>query len=158
MAQLMNIKNGYEMLSKNLHSVFQEHNRDIFQFKSSEIIEIYKQKISVDEDLEDDLQENISSDEFQAFVQTVIDLCLHMVLSDPQISIPWKNGQGSLINQFDFWEFTKAEYFCIDGFPTEGMPGVVIVPAPLRGNYVYQGLKPAVIVLSKDCIEELEEG
>jgi hypothetical protein len=38
------------------------------------------------------------------------------------------------------------------------MPGVVIVPAPLRGNYVYQGLKPAVIVLSKDNIEELEEG
>ena len=38
------------------------------------------------------------------------------------------------------------------------MPGVVILPAPHRGNYVYQGLKPAVIVLSKDNIDELEEG
>jgi len=94
----MNIKNGDEMLSKNLHSVFQEHNRDIFKFESSEIIEIYKHKISVDEDLEDDLEENISSDDFQTFVQTVIDLCLHMVLSDPQISIPWKNGSGPLID------------------------------------------------------------
>jgi hypothetical protein len=62
-----------------------------------------------------------------------------MLLSDPQISIAWKNGseESSLLDKFDFWQFTKADYFCIDGFPTEGMPGVVVVPAPQRGNYVY---------------------
>ena len=30
------------------------------------------------------------------------------------------------------------------------MPGVVVVPAPYRGDYVYQALKPAVIVLCDD--------
>ena len=34
------------------------------------------------------------------------------------------------------------------------MPGVVIIPPPFRGNYVYQGLKPAVIVLSEDNLED----
>ena len=78
------------MLIKNLQSVFQEHNRDIFKFDIDELIEAYKQKISVDEDLQDDLEENVSTDDFQTFVQTVIELNLHMLLSDPQITIPWK--------------------------------------------------------------------
>ena len=31
---------------------------------------------------------------------------------------------------------------------------MVIIPPPFRGNYVYQGLKPAVIVLSEDNLED----
>jgi hypothetical protein len=36
------------------------------------------------------------------------------------------------------------------------MPGVVVIPPPYRGNYVYQGLKPAVIVLSEDNLEDTD--
>jgi hypothetical protein len=41
------------------------------------------------------------------------------------------------------------------------MPGVVVLPPPYRGNYIYQGLKPAVIVLNHDHLEDpdlFEEG
>ena len=41
----MNIKNGEDMLNKNLQSVFQEFNREIFKFEIPEIVEIYKSKI-----------------------------------------------------------------------------------------------------------------
>lgn len=34
------------------------------------------------------------------------------------------------------------------------MPGVVVLPPPYRGNYIYQGLKPAVIVLNNDNLED----
>ena len=44
--------------------------------------------------------------------------------------------------------FNKNDYYCIDGFPKEGYPCVVVLPPPYRQGYVYQGIKPAVIVLS----------
>lgn len=65
-----------------------------------------------------------------------------MLLNDPEITLslmPYgdRDKADSLTSKFDFWQFFKADYFCIDGFPTEGMPGVVVLPAPYRGNYVY---------------------
>ena len=50
--------------------------------------------------------------------------------------------------------YSKQDYYCIDGFPTEGMPGVVVLPPPYRAGYVYQGLKPAVIVLNDENLED----
>ena len=52
--------------------------------------------------------------------------------------------------------FAKSDFYCIDGFPTEGMPGVVVLPTPLRSGYVYQGLKPAVIVFNEDNLDDTE--
>ena len=43
--------------------------------------------------------------------------------------------------------YNKNDYYCIDGFPKEGFPCVVVLPPPYRSGYVYQGIKPAVIVL-----------
>jgi hypothetical protein len=50
--------------------------------------------------------------------------------------------------------FNKNDYYCIDGFPKEGYPCVVVLPPPYRQGYVYQGIKPAVIVLD-DPSDEL---
>ena len=82
-----------------------------------------------------------------------------MILNDPPITLKVvgqkeRNGLEGFLQKFEFWQFKKSDYYCIDGFPTEGMPGVVIIPPPFRGNYVYQGLKPAVIVLSEDNLED----
>lgn len=46
--------------------------------------------------------------------------------------------------------FNKHDYYCIDGFPKEGLPCVVVMPPPFRQGFVYQGIKPAVIVLADD--------
>jgi len=42
-------------------------------------------------------------------------------------------------SEFDFWSFKKSEYYCIDGFPKEDLPCVVIYPPPMitKGKYIY---------------------
>jgi hypothetical protein len=61
-------------------------------------------------------------------------------------------------DRFEFWMYNKNDYYCIDGFPKEGLPCVVVMPPPYRQGFVYQGIKPAVIVLSgKDCTDELKD-
>jgi hypothetical protein len=61
-----------------------------------------------------------------------------------------------LTEKFEFWMYNKNDYYCIDGFPKEGYPCVVVLPPPYRSGYVYQGIKPAVIVLN-DPSDELME-
>ena len=109
----------------------------------------------------DDFEENVSCDEFVTFLRSAVELNLHMVLNDPPIQLavePWEKmkSKEDTLERFDFWMYQKADYYCIDGFPTEGMPGVVVLPAPMRAGYVYQGLKPAVIVFNKDNLEDEE--
>ena len=44
-------------------------------------------------DFQDDFIDNVDSQEFQDFVGTVVELTLHMVLSEPAIAlnlVPWK--------------------------------------------------------------------
>ena len=87
-----------------------------------------------------------------------------MALNDPPIRLnlfDWNSKINNnevestdLLELYDFYQYSKQGYYCIDGFPTEGMPGVVVVPAPYRGDYVYQALKPAVIVLCDDNLED----
>ena len=80
-----------------------------------------------------------------------------MVLSDPPIEMQLQasvDQQHSELEKFEFWMYNKNDYYCIDGFPKEGLPCVVVMPPPFRQGYVYQGIKPAVIVLTEnDCTE-----
>ena len=90
----------------------------------------------------DDLEDNITSNEFTSFFQVLIELNLHMVLNEPPIYlqlVPWetRSKQSTILTKYEFQMFTKSDFYCIDGFPTEGMPGVVVLPTPLRDGYVY---------------------
>ena len=78
-----------------------------------------------------------------------------MVLNDPPIelfmdSCKEREAKTDLLEKYDFWMFNKNDYYCIDGFPKEGYPCVVVLPPPFRQGQVYQGIKPAVIVLLED--------
>ena len=84
-----------------------------------------------------------------------------MTLNDPPIQLELVNWEQrkqhtDILKKYEFWMFSKADYYCIDGFPTEGLPGVVVLPPPYRSGYVYQGLKPAVIVLNEDNLKDEE--
>lgn len=82
----------------------------------------------------------------------MIKLQLHMVLSDPPIEMQLNatvETKGDLFDKFEFWMYNKQDYYCIDGFPKEGLPCVVVMPPPFRQGFVYQGIKPAVIVLGE---------
>jgi hypothetical protein len=65
-----------------------------------------------------------------------------MVLNDPPISLnveKWENkaSRQSQIEKFEFGMYNKNDFYCIDGFPKEGYPCVVVLPPPFRAGYVY---------------------
>ena len=107
----------------------------------------------------DDFIENISSDDFVDFFRSIVDLCLHMFLNDPPIlmdltSVTERGKKDGHIEKFDFRLFLKSDYHCIDGFHTDNMPAVIVLPQPLRRGYTYQGIKPAVLVFTEEDFEE----
>lgn len=140
----------HDVLYKKLKPVFQEHNRSIFEFDDvAGLIEERYKPVAVqiveahnEGEFIDDLIDNISSPEFESFFKILIELHLHMVLNDPPIRMNLLDEQarrasGDFLDKFEFSMFSKQDFYCIDGFPTEKMPAVVVLPAPLRDGYVY---------------------
>ena len=78
-----------------------------------------------------------------SFLAYWLKLCLHMVYSEPQITLahpPALEYRNSAV--------TKAEdLYVIDGFADENPVYVVILPPPTRNGSPYPGLKPAVLFL-----------
>ena len=90
----------------------------------------------------DDLEDNLSTPDFKRFFRSVLKLTLHMVLNDPPICLSMdaqelRKTKLQLIDKFEFWMFNKNDYYCIDGFPKEGFPCVVVLPPPYRAGYIY---------------------
>ena len=109
----------------------------------------------------EEFEENISTNDFKRFFRAIFKLTLHMVLNDPPIQLSmdsWtvRKQKTCLIDKFDFWMYNKNDYYCIDGFPQEGFPCVVVLPPPYRQGYVYQGIKPAVLPVDK-ATDEITE-
>jgi hypothetical protein len=52
--------------------------------------------------------------------------------------------------------YNKNDYYCIDGFPQDGFPCVVVLPPPYRSGYVYQGIKPAILPVDVATDELIE--
>lgn len=108
------------------------------------------------------------SPDFINFFKAVMKLNLHMFLNDPPISvaamsIKERKQKEGILEKFDFWMYSKNDYYCIDGFPKEGNPCAIVLPPPYRSGYVYQGIKPAVIVIDtatteiKECVRAKQE-
>lgn len=81
------------------------------------------------------MNDNISSEEFITLFKAVVELTLHMFLNDTPITLNLlscnqRKDKENLLDKFDFEMYKKSDFYCIDGFPTEGMPGVVVLPAP----------------------------
>lgn len=163
-------KEATDMLQQKLQSVFKDCSTQIFSFTTEQLKEFIEAKykprckavLEEDEDNDEALdlfEDNVGTPDFIRFVQAIIKLQLHMVLNDPPIelsmlSIAERQAKPDLITKFDFWMFNKNDYYCMDGFPREGYPCVVVLPPPYRQGYVYQGIKPAVIVLSDQKQDE----
>lgn len=151
------------MIELKLQVVFKDFSTKIFQYSDDQIKTFINEKyrpkceliIAADDADQDMLEDNLGTEDFVRFVQAIIKLQLHMVLSDPPIELSMMSSRErqekeELVEKFEFWMFNKNDYYCIDGFPKEGYPCVVVLPPPYRQGYVYQGIKPAVIVLSND--------
>jgi len=104
---------------------------------------LYEEKVKDTADPED-LQDMLESPDFEEFIKTMHRICLHMLLNDPELQIEFKE-------ELEYFKFDKPEdYYCIDGFPKGEPPCVVVLPEVMRGNYPYQGIKKAVLILSPD--------
>lgn len=68
-----------------------------------------------------------------------------MVLNDPPIKF---------IKQIkEFYNFTKTKFYCLDGFPKENNPCLIVLPAPKWDKINYMGIKPTVLVLEFDDVD-----
>ncbi len=164
MSELLKIDSNGEarqVLENKFQSIFQEYSVSIFNQTDEQLQTLVQEQyrprceliLTEREGALDELDDNINTPEFLSFLRAVFKLCLHMVLNDPPItlglqSLEERQQKEALTDQFEFWQFSKKiGYYCIDGFPKEGSPCVVVLPPPYRSGYVYQGIKPAVIVL-----------
>ena len=82
---------------------------------------------------------------------------MHMQLNTPPIKIDLpllfvekeeKYYPNLAVKDFDYRAWEKNNFICIDGPQVENNPCIVIVPPPLLSSgYVYQGIKPGVLIL-----------
>ena len=139
------VKQVTDMLSTKLQSVFKDYSTQIFSYKTEQIKKVieseYKPRcesiLSGDDDAMDMFEDNVGTPDFIRFVQAIVKLQLHMVLNDPPIELSMlcneeRDKKTELVEKYEFWMFNKNDYYCIDGFPREGYPCVVILPPPYR--------------------------
>lgn len=91
--------------------------------------------------------EEFDNEDFLEFARAAHELALAMLLNTPELTLPF-----SL--QPEYKPYSKGRFYCVDGFPKEGAPCVVVLPPPHREAYAYMGLRPAVLVLSKEAVDE----
>lgn len=174
MLNLSGEEDAMNYLDVKTKNIFQEYSLKIFQFTDEfyanlifeqympvckQIIEDYTD--DEDEDYMELLDEAVNSDDFKNFIKHLHKIVLHISLSDPPITldlVPHKErmNKSDIFDQYELKKFRKADMFCIDGFPKEDLPAVVVYPPPMKGKYVYQGIKPSVITLPEADDEILE--
>ena len=94
--------------------------------------------------------------EFRRFVNALYKICLHMILNSPRIELDMQHEQKAREEKLVFRRFKNKEYYCIDGFPKDEAACVVVIPPPRRSGYVYQGIKPAIVMLPEsDCSDTI---
>jgi len=101
-----------------------------------------KAKAYIPADQWDSLVTTVEQSSFRTFIEHWLKLCLHMVFSEPRLSLTYPD-------LLDYSVLTKPEdVFVIDGFPKGSPLCVVVLPPPFRSGAPYQGLKPAVLILN----------
>lgn len=94
-----------------------------------------------------EIEELTDNSDFNRLIALYHGLSLYMKLNDP----PLKTGLEDFDKRrFGYVLFKKSDFYCIDGFVKENAAAIVVVPAVKRGNFVYNGMKPAVLMLGKE--------
>ena len=60
----------------------------------------------------------------------MLKLALHMVLSDPEITVDLMSQSELSQKTLETKQFEKDKYLCLDGFPKAGNPCLVVMEAP----------------------------
>ena len=82
--------------------------------------------------------------EFEKFVKNMHNIAVNMLLNDPPLDIRFSENP-------EYVTVTKPDdYYCIDGFPLENPEAIIVVPCVMRNNQIYAGIKPSVLIISKN--------
>ena len=137
---------NYENIKKCLLRLFQDHSATAFAVKLLDgVKEKYLQRVP--EELKKDAKKIVEMEEFEYFLLNMHKIALHMLLNDPKLEIPFTQGlEYVVLNKPD-------EFYCIDGFPNGAPQAVVVVPSVVRNNYPYNGIKPSVLIVSKNDLD-----
>ena len=137
---------NYENIKKCLLRLFQDHSATAFAVKLLDgVKEKYLQRVP--EELKKDAKKIVEMEEFEYFLLNMHKIALHMLLNDPKLEIPFTQGlEYVVLNKPD-------EFYCIDGFPHGAPQAVVVVPSVVRNNYPYNGIKPSVLIVSKNDLD-----
>ena len=92
------------------------------------------------------IDNKIKGNYFDGIMKSFFGICLYMILHEPILNFDIeKYSQRKLLYYF----YNKKDFINVEGFGNEKTPCVVILPPPLlKKKYQFNGLKPAVYVLS----------
>ena len=125
---------------------FQDNSKSIFPNDNNWWATIEKTLLKENEIIFSELNSN---PDFKKCLIHVHRMCLHMVLNDPQIYF-------SLSDEFEYHKFDRLQYYCIDGFPKDNTPCVVVLDYPRKENDPYLDIKKSILILN-DPSEEIIE-
>lgn len=137
-----------------LSKIYQDFSLHTFSFKDEYYQQLLK-KLSTDINEQHESQAIsawLKCPELKCFLERVHKLYLHMTLSDPAVELNFEH-------EVSYKKFSKALHHCVDGFPKEGLECVIVIPAPMRGEHAYQGIKSSVVITqgcSKECITAVD--
>lgn len=170
---LLHLEDEETSVSKQLLGLFQDFHHRIFALtaeKKSGIREIYREKARrilefpyvcfesnetrgesasflTKFSVEEEIAELFANEELERLICSYFSLCLHMFLHEP----PLKTGVEPFeTRKFAYVCYKKNEFYCIDGFVKENAPAIVVVPPVMRTNFPYNGIRAAVLIVSKE--------
>ena len=105
------------------------------------------------------LESKIKGKTFEGIMKRFFNICLYMLLHEPALNFNIeKYSQRKLLYYF----YNKNDFMNVEGFGDESTPCILILQPPLLKNkYPFNGLKPAVYILSdvtinKEIIKQCE--
>ena len=92
------------------------------------------------------LENKIKGKNFEGIMKSFFNICLYMILHEPVLNFDIeKYSQRKLIYYF----FNKKDFINVEGFGNERTPCVIILQPPLlKKKFPFNGLRPAVYILS----------
>ncbi|OMJ66900.1 hypothetical protein SteCoe_36095 [Stentor coeruleus] len=86
----------------------------------------------------------VETSDFENFVNNMHKLSVHMLLNDPPLDV-------KIPQEIEYIKIIKPDdYYYIDGFPVGNPEAILVLPCVMKGNHIYAGTKPSVLVLPED--------
>ena len=98
------------------------------------------------------LENKIKGRNFDGIMKSFFNICLYMQLHEPILNF---NIDEYSRRRLCYCFFNKKEYINVEGFGNERTPCIIILPPPLiKNKYPFNGLKPAVYIISDNIINK----